>query len=103
MAQPSRHIPENVGLSRLMRTSPPSEWQTPGPRVNESNPPVPHDSLAGVQREWGSTLNPDALNKCPGILRLVAKIPLMATLSNGFVFETLQRMMASNVLARLLS
>jgi hypothetical protein len=25
----------------------------------------------------------------PGILRLVAKTPLMATLSNGFVFETL--------------
>ena len=65
MTQPSHHIPEDVGISRLLHTSPPSEWQTPGARVKESNPPVPHDSFAVVQREWGSALNPDALNKCP--------------------------------------
>jgi hypothetical protein len=63
VTEPPHHVLENVRISRLLHTSPTGEWQIPRTGVEECDPPIPHDSLAIVQSEWGRALNPNALDE----------------------------------------
>jgi hypothetical protein len=61
--EPPHHILEKVRISRLLHTSPAGEWQIPRTEVEERDPPVPHDSFAIMQTEWGRALDPNALDE----------------------------------------
>ena len=76
------NLSEHVGISLVY-------GHNTRPGVHESHPSVAHNSVPVTQSERGAPFDPDAFYEAPGILRLVTRTPLMATLRSGFVFATL--------------
>ena len=98
MSQLGHHVPEDVGtpVHPMKDNFTDRESRRVIQRLRMTL--LPSCRVNGVAR----LIQMRSLN-APRILRLVAKTPLMATLNNGFVFETLLIIVASDVLARLLS